>query len=289
MAAALLAVVGAASESSTSQVTANSTVESVVVSVVLTILAFTSVVVLAAVVAVRASRRRGGEGEQEEARATWLQKLTALLVAIGMALLLAYLLRHGVTHPGPRVRGAPLRRPLKGAAHGKSVPLNATAAGITAGLLGIGLVLLLAGGWAGRQAFARRRLGELDATQRDLHPAIPERAWAPAPAPGKGAAADPAAEPDPRRAILLAYERFDALMAARGSPRAEQETPLEFSARLGSEPAPAAVARATTRLTELFGAARYGGSEMTDEDRSAALHDLSVITGRLPTAGAAAG
>lgn len=92
---------------------------------------------------------------------------------------------------------------------------------------------------------------------------------------------DPRREPEPGASIVLAYQRFVALMAASSAPRVDWETPLEYSERLASGPfhdEPGAQ-RATDRLTALFNCARYGVMRMTESDRSEAIGALDLLEG----------
>jgi hypothetical protein len=76
-------------------------------------------------------------------------------------------------------------------------------------------------------------------------------------------------ERDPRRAVVAAYVRVQALFAGGGLPRRTSETEREYLARvLGHYGAAAEPAR---RLTELFEAARYGVAPVDEDMRSQAI------------------
>lgn len=92
-----------------------------------------------------------------------------------------------------------------------------------------------------------------------------------------------AAEPDPRRAVLLAYAVLDARLATTGAARARTSTPTEWLRRIRSvfsETAPAVV-DGSRSLTTLYERARFGNGAMTDEHRAEALLALEPLR-RLP-------
>jgi hypothetical protein len=66
----------------------------------------------------------------------------------------------------------------------------------------------------------------------------------------------------------------DAVQNRRGLKRVEAMTPAEFSARLVHAGLPA---RAVTRLTTLFEAARYGAKNSNPEDITSARESLQEI------------
>lgn len=90
---------------------------------------------------------------------------------------------------------------------------------------------------------------------------------------------DPRAEPDPRRAIIHAWGRFEHALATARAPRAPWQTPAEFvRATLGRLPIPASPAR---RLTGLFELARFSERPLGAEARVAACECLDQITAAL--------
>jgi Domain of unknown function (DUF4129) len=102
--------------------------------------------------------------------------------------------------------------------------------------------------------------------------------------PGAPAAPEPAAEPegdlraepDPRRAVVAAYRRFERAAAAARAPRARWQTPAEFMRSvLGRLPLPAAPVQ---RLTALFEVARFSPHPVGAEARDAACACLDEIT-----------
>jgi hypothetical protein len=86
---------------------------------------------------------------------------------------------------------------------------------------------------------------------------------------------DVAHEPDPRRAIILAYARMEAALDRSGCSRHEAEAPLEYLARvLGElEVAPAPVAT----LTHLFEHAKFSNRPVDDAMKQRALVALEDV------------
>ena len=90
---------------------------------------------------------------------------------------------------------------------------------------------------------------------------------------------DVRAEPDPRRAIILAYARMEAVLDAHGLPRHEAEAPLEYLARVlleldvGAPPVEA--------LTELFERAKFSHHALAAPDKDRAIDALETIRGEL--------
>jgi hypothetical protein len=72
--------------------------------------------------------------------------------------------------------------------------------------------------------------------------------------------ADLEAEHDPRRAVIRAYARMEAVLAAHGLPRAPHEAPLEYLARVLRELR--VRAEAAHALTELFERAKFSQHEI---------------------------
>jgi len=75
------------------------------------------------------------------------------------------------------------------------------------------------------------------------------------------------AEPDPRRAVIAAYARLEAVLAAHGLPRKPAEAPMEYLGRMLTELSVSD--RAARALTDLFERAKFSqhvvGAEMKDE------------------------
>jgi hypothetical protein len=86
-------------------------------------------------------------------------------------------------------------------------------------------------------------------------------------------------DPDPRRAIIGCYRRFEHALARSRVPRAPWQTPLEFlRAALERLPLPADSVRA---LTQLFERARFSDEALGEADREAALEALLAIQASL--------
>ena len=100
--------------------------------------------------------------------------------------------------------------------------------------------------------------------------------------PPSGAAAageplgDPRDEPDPRRAIMRCYARFQQVAADSGVARRPWHTPMEFMREaLSRLPAPRS---AVPALTGLFELARFSQRALGPADRGQALEALDEIT-----------
>jgi hypothetical protein len=90
------------------------------------------------------------------------------------------------------------------------------------------------------------------------------------------------AEPDPRVAIIRAYDRFEHALADVRAPRAPWQTPAEFMrTTLARLPVPVSPVE---RLTILFEIARFSDRPLGAEARAAACDSLDEITTALETA-----
>jgi hypothetical protein len=93
-------------------------------------------------------------------------------------------------------------------------------------------------------------------------------------------------DPDPRRAIIGCYRRFEHALARSRFPRAPWQTPLEFlRAVLERLPLPADAVRT---LTGLFERARFSDEVLGEADRQAALEAVLAIQASLDARPAAA-
>lgn len=83
------------------------------------------------------------------------------------------------------------------------------------------------------------------------------------------------AEPDPRRAVILAYARLERMAAASGVPRNPAEAPLEYLGRLlsGLDVGPAAV----RRLTSLFERAKFSHHAIDESMKREAIAALESV------------
>jgi Domain of unknown function (DUF4129) len=90
---------------------------------------------------------------------------------------------------------------------------------------------------------------------------------------------DPRLEPDPRRAVILAWARVERALAGARAPRAPWQTPAELTrVALARLPLPEGAVR---RLTGLFEIARFSDRPLGGEARAAACACLDEITAAL--------
>ena len=90
------------------------------------------------------------------------------------------------------------------------------------------------------------------------------------------------AEPDPRRAIILAYARMEATLTSGGVARHEAEAPLEYVSRVLLELE--VPADPVHRLTDLFEQAKFSDhpiDQAMKDDAVAALDEIRTELGRL--------
>lgn len=87
--------------------------------------------------------------------------------------------------------------------------------------------------------------------------------------------ADLSSEPDPRRAVLAAYARMEAVLESGGLPRRSTETSGEYCRRLLVRLG--AGGDAATRLTALFERARYSDHRIDDAMRAEAIDAVHQV------------
>jgi hypothetical protein len=92
-------------------------------------------------------------------------------------------------------------------------------------------------------------------------------------------------EPDPRRAVIKAYDRMERALAEQGVARRLAETPLEYLRRALS--AVHANQRSISRLTDLFEQARFSQHWIDAAMKQEAIGALSALRAELQAAGAA--
>ena len=169
---------------------------------------------------------------------------------------------HATLPPPPKFATRDARQPKPKEREARARGTAALAAGVAAGIVGLAAFALLR---------ARRRLPEAAA---DPRAAVAEGALAAA-----AAAAIPA---DPRAAVLAAYARMEAALAAVGLARRPSDAPREYLARLesalGGGRAPAA------RLTELFERARFSPHPVGEDLRRDAIGALERLNAELEAA-----
>ncbi|HSP72496.1 MAG TPA: DUF4129 domain-containing protein [Gaiellaceae bacterium] len=131
---------------------------------------------------------------------------------------------------------------------------------------------VLTAGAAGAYVVARRRKGPL----RELRVAEELTLTL------DDAIADVRAETDPRRAVIKAYARMEAVLAAHGLPRRPSEAPYEYLARALQELE--ASAASVGRLTDLFERAKFSLHEIDAAMRADAIGALTAVRDELRTA-----
>jgi hypothetical protein len=82
-------------------------------------------------------------------------------------------------------------------------------------------------------------------------------------------------DPDPRRAVIQAYVRMEAVLGAHGHARLPHEAPLEYLARVLRELD--VRAEAAHALTELFERARFSHHEIDAAMRAEAVASLEAV------------
>jgi len=111
-------------------------------------------------------------------------------------------------------------------------------------------------------------------------PSVPEDGSPPPP--------DLRAEPDARAAVIRAYARFEAALAAVRAPRAPWQTPAEFARAIAARKLPVPPGPAG-RLTSLFELARFSDRPLGPDARDAACDSLDEIAAALAEDAARAG
>jgi Domain of unknown function (DUF4129) len=93
-------------------------------------------------------------------------------------------------------------------------------------------------------------------------------------------------EPDPRRAVIGAWARMEAGLAAAGLPRRPSEAPFEYAARVLET----ALARPDSvhRLTGLFERAKFSRHDIGEVERDQAIAALRAVRRELAEAAALA-
>lgn len=91
------------------------------------------------------------------------------------------------------------------------------------------------------------------------------------------------AEPDPRRAVIAAYARMEAALAAYGLPRRAFEAPLEYLDRLATEMQDSlpSARHLVFELTHLFERAKFSPHEIDREMKDEAIQSLSSLRDEL--------
>lgn len=207
----------------------------------------------------RRQKTRGGQ-----AKSHWIGNLLTFLAFLVIALAIAQLHR-------TRLDGQHLRTPPS---IGSSTGATTTAAGQGAEpsfqwpVVVVTALLVLAG--AAAWYAARRRRSPL----RGPLPVGEELARA-----LDYALDDVRAESDPRRAVIKAYARLEAILAAHGLPRHPAEAPYEYLPRtLGQLEASG---ESVARLTDLFERAKFSLHEIDPQMREDAIEALTAVRDEL--------
>lgn len=275
LAAALLAMFGAAGRPAAGSVRANGTIDSIFFSVSLPLFVAAAAVVLSSLFRMFTRGRRGPTDEPPEPR-PWWQQLMGVVLVLALVSLMVYLIlssphRHHLYAVAPTTR-----RALDHATRaGRVVQVNDIALAASSALVALSALTFFL--LRRRHAFGRSGPALLfpheHATLQSLNVGAVAEAVPPLP--------DPSLERDPARSIVLAFRGFVALMGRAGWPRAEHETAIEFSHRAATVPPLAGAGEPAARLASLFGAARYGPGPLTEADRRNALECFATLTTRL--------
>jgi hypothetical protein len=191
-------------------------------------------------------------------------------LTIALTILVPLTILAAVLHPVRLDRGG-RPNPVKAATHKPRQPKPAKPGGDR----GSAAAALAAGIAAGIVAVAA--IGVVSARRRRQRPGLDARA---AVAAGAGAAIGEIAIPaDPRAAVLAAYARMEAALAAAGLARRASEAPREYLARF--EAGLGGGRRPAERLTALFERARFSPHPIGERTRSEALEALTALRAEL--------
>jgi hypothetical protein len=236
---------------------------------IVTLFALAALVFVVDLVRRALSRRQGeGEGERTEEPARmppWLRRLTQVLSILNIAVL-AYLLWRGGMPQGGFLLGAGGSASgvaLPGMVPGSAPAVLSWAFGILALAAGLGALALALWVALGDRLAEGREEGAGEAPAAPLEALVEE------------SLEDLGSEPDPRRAIVRCYARFERAAAASGLERKPWFTPMEFMREaLARLPVPRA---AVPTLTGLFELARFSHHPLGPRERDRALEALHEI------------
>ena len=207
-----------------------------------------------------------------------LQTLLSLIVLIGAGSLLARRLAgHDPIQPFQVEEGVGQGGPLGQTTTSADAVVYEPGFAVLPTVFTVALIALAVGGWwyAGR---ARRRVrGELDGDDllaSELAAAVDE------------SLDDLRAEPDPRRAVIATYARFERVLGAYRLPRRPAEAPLEYLARMLDDLSVSP--NAARRLTDLFERAKFSQHAVVSEMKDEAIAALETVRDNLLAARALA-
>jgi hypothetical protein len=86
-------------------------------------------------------------------------------------------------------------------------------------------------------------------------------------------------EPDPRKAVIVAYGRMERTLAARGFPRDEHEAPGEYLERILD--VVGASGHSVRRITKLFERARFSEHDIDQAMKDDAIESLTGLRAEL--------
>ncbi len=201
-----------------------------------------------------------------------LERLLSILIVVAI-LGLAWLVAHLFIRPE---HAAP--RSVPGGAPGTTTNHH-TVAGGSATDWRLLLALVVVVGAVGALAMLWSRASSRRAPDLAAAGTGPAASAGAAPALFDAGGPDPMAEPDPRRAVLAAYQRLLTVLARHDLGRHRSEAPFEHLNRvLGRSPEVLAPARALTRTFEV---ARFSDHEITPATRDEVLASLRAAVGAL--------
>ena len=274
----LLAVIGASAQHGAGAAELRRGPASVVLSVLITLAALAGLGSLALLFWGLVTRNRKNFGDSaRRGRSPVLLVGAVLAIFACLSGLVVLALRERHQQVIPALHGQP---DLHGGATTSPLPFNQAASFTTSGLV-ICLVLLLVFLRLARSLGWRRALRRLGPLGRQ-----PESDFEPDSAPATEVEAfglrlagvsvpDPAAEPDPRRAVIACYLQLLEVAARHGPERRESETPTEYLRRVLAD-TDAAASPAST-LTGLFERARYSDLPVDESMRADAISALRAL------------
>jgi Domain of unknown function (DUF4129) len=201
--------------------------------------------------------------------------ILALVVFAVVALILAIAVLIGGSRGAPAgalatagTTVAPTHHAAPAASGGGNIPANGLIFAIVASLLA------LAGIWLALREQGRRRAAVPASASDELAAAVEE------------SLEDLGSEPDPRRAVIKAYDRMERALTASGTPRDRAETPLEYLRRALA--AVNASKSSIRRLTDLFEQARFSRHVIDAMMKQEAIEALTALRSELHGLGGAA-